>query len=714
MRKYVLLFVGLLLAMPLWAQQRGRPLILSHPEDQTICPNAIPTDVTFTVVVKKGVDQFQWQVSDPGVMGYENIPDATNKELTLEDIDLTYDGKSYRCIVGNSASGESQTSDPALLSIEDVTDPELTCPQDPTVTACDGEQYTVEGTELDAEVSDNCGIDKFYNDVNSEETLAGESFPLGKTTVEWTASDIAGNEVSCTYDIMVVADIIDPEITCPQNTTVTACDGEQYTVEGTELDATAEDDCAITLINTVNDGASLDGELFNTGVHDIKWTARDQAGNETVCVMELTVLDDQIPPVPNIAELPEITGECSAVITTTPTATDNCDGQIEGETKNPLEYTEQGQYTVTWRYTDEAGNKTKQGQIVTIKDVTDPELTCPQNITVTACAGEQYTVTGTELDAIASDNCKAIELINSFNKEESLKGETFPLGKTTIEWATEDIGGNKAECTHDIVVITDIVAPEITCPQNITVTACDGEQFTVEGTELDATAEDDCAIALGNSVNEEVSLDGVSFATGTHEIVWKVEDQAGNKNKCTHKLVVVADIIDPTITCPNSLTVTADGSGQYALKGTNLDPETDDNCEVASVSNSFNDAASLSGAIFTPGTYDITWTVTDAAGNTAECTFTLTVLNFTTIAELAKQGIKLYPNPTSNKLQVELSNPKEVKRLTVINLTGQPIREINKLSTLQKIDLSDQASGIYLLKVTINNNKVLTAKIIKE
>jgi hypothetical protein len=40
----------------------------------------------------------------------------------------------------------------------------------------------------------------------------------------------------------------------------------------------------------------------------------------------ITTVTDVTKPVPNIASLPVLTGECSVTVTTIPTATDNCVG----------------------------------------------------------------------------------------------------------------------------------------------------------------------------------------------------------------------------------------------------------------------------------------------------------------------------------------------------------------------------------------------------
>ncbi|NLF41612.1 MAG: hypothetical protein GX587_02855, partial [Bacteroidales bacterium] len=68
----------------------------------------------------------------------------------------------------------------------------------------------------------------------------------------------------------------------------------------------------------------------------------------------LTIIDD-VSPVPDLASLPDITAECSAAVSTIPTATDNYSGTINGTTTNPLTYNTQGTFVITWSYNDGNG-----------------------------------------------------------------------------------------------------------------------------------------------------------------------------------------------------------------------------------------------------------------------------------------------------------------------------------------------------------------------
>jgi hypothetical protein len=74
-------------------------------------------------------------------------------------------------------------------------------------------------------------------------------------------------------------------------------------------------------------------------------------------------------------------------------------------------------------------------------------------------------------------------------------------------------------------------------------------------------------------------------------------------------------------------------------------------------------------------------------------------------------NIRLYPNPTSSRLN--LSAPNTIQNAAIYNLLGKEVMsvEINKNS--ESIDVSNLASGMYLIKYSIDN-AVGTAKFIKQ
>jgi len=167
----------------------------------------------------------------------------------------------------------------------------------------------------------------------------------------------------------------------------------------------------------------------------------------------------------------------------------------------------------------------------------------------------------------------------------------------------------------------------------------------------------------------------------------------------------------PTITTIDNQTIDLEsGQTAYTVVGTEFDPtETADNCEVASITNDFNNAETLDGAEFSVTTTTVTWTVTDVAGNTATSSFDVTVNAFVNIADLSKLGISIYPNPSTGIFTVETKDNFDV---TITDISGKIISEIPNF-TNSKLDLSNQSNGIYFIKFQ-NSELTETLKIIKQ
>lgn len=88
------------------------------------------------------------------------------------------------------------------------------------------------------------------------------------------------------------------------------------------------------------------------------------ACNDTLSVV-VAVGNDSFAPVPDVANLPTLTGECNNISIPVPTATDACLGSVSGTTSSPLTYTQVGTYTIIWNYTD-GTNTSSQNQTIVI------------------------------------------------------------------------------------------------------------------------------------------------------------------------------------------------------------------------------------------------------------------------------------------------------------------------------------------------------------
>ncbi len=71
-----------------------------------------------------------------------------------------------------------------------------------------------------------------------------------------------------------------------------------------------------------------------------------------------------------------------------------------------------------------------------------------------------------------------------------------------------------------------------------------------------------------------------------------------------------------------------------------------------------------------------------------------------------QSGISVYPNPTASRIYIQGEN---ILQAELFDLRGRKV----KATTQNQLDLSDTGSGSFILKVTTDNNKTKSFKIIK-
>jgi len=481
--------------------------------------------------------------------------------------------------------------------IEDTELPTITCPDNVAVNSdagtCEATNVVV-GTPL---VNDNCGVNTVTG-VRDDMLALTDPYPLGTTTITWTVTDFGGNSASCDQ-LVTVTDIELPTIVCPAPVAVNT-DADECTASGVVLGTpTVDDNCTVTSVT--NDAPVI----FPIGITTVTWTVTDGSGNIATCEQLVTVTDIELPTIvcPAPVEVNSDAGECTAsgVVLGTPTVDDNC--SIASVTNDAPVIFPIGNTTVIWTVTDGSGNIATCEQIVTVTDIELPTITCPIDLAVNTDTGE-CTASGVFLGTpTVDDNCTVASVTND-------APVIFPIGNTTVIWTVTDGSGNIATC-EQIVTVTDIELPTITCPIDLAVNTDAGE-CTASGVVLGTpTVDDNCTVA--SVTNDAPAV----FPIGTTTVTWTVTDGSGNIATC-EQLVTVTDIELPTITCPIDLAVNTD-AGECTASGVVLGtPTVEDNCTVASVT---NDAP----AIFPIGNTTVTWTVTDGSGNIATCEQIVTV-----------------------------------------------------------------------------------------
>ncbi len=112
------------------------------------------------------------------------------------------------------------------------------------------------------------------------------------------------------------------------------------------------------------------------------------------------------------------------------------------------------------------------------------------------------------------------------------------------------------------------------------------------------------------------------------------------------------------------------------------------------------------------GEYNITAKVTDETGLWDTTSFVITVEDATAIKTIENAKLSLMPNPSSNGI-FTVQSDKVITDYQVFSITGQVIRHLSGLNSKHiKIDLNDQAQGVYFIKVNTKNSQAKTLKAI--
>lgn len=350
---------------------------------------------------------------------------------------------------------------------------------------------------------------------------------------------------------------------------------------------------------------------------------------------------------------------------------------------------------------DSISKKTK----VTVVDTLGPAILHPVNDTF-AIAGEYCQATMPDFAGIAEaqDNCSSdLDIVQSTEAGTTIYGQNNSL---TIS-ATDEYGNT----TH----ITFNVAVKDTVPPTITSTHTD--QLFEAGENCETTVPDYTGLinATDNCFSQlkfsQTPGAGTTVSEYVNPVTLYAKDAQGNRDSVQFN-ILLDDTIEPTVTCSEDSTIQLEDTTIYTVSGTLFDPvNTSDNCGIVEMTNDYNESSTLDGATFTSGAYTITWTVTDGGENQAECSFELTINDPVGIQTLAEAGIKLYPNPASDMLNIE-SRDKKVQSIRLTGLDGKTYIEKVQVKQNESIDISNLPEGIYIIQIQTPKGS-FTGKVVK-
>jgi len=431
-------------------------------------------------------------------------------------------------------------------------------------------------------------------------------------TLTYTVSDTATPPNTATRTRTVnVMDSTPPVITLAGADVVNVECGDPYTDAG----ATAADSCdgdltaGIVTVNPVN--------TLLTGVYTVTYNVSDGNGNTAVEVSRTVNVADTVPPVLTLNGALVVTVECRDPYTDAgATADDDCDGDLTGSVTATVhnefgievpevEVITPGDYTLTYTVSDGAGNPAVPvTRTVEVVDTGAPRIFpidfddagAPE---VVECRDNFTPLSVQALDDCEGDITSAVVVVNPV--------DTTTPGDYEVTYNVTDSSGNDAPEVICRVRVVDTEPPVITLPPAI-----------IECGELipDASALDYCAGIV------DVIVEAGNMYTAT--------DPSGNSTSVEHTVTGV-DTQPPVITVlgdnPDTLECDYYGGtvfndpGATALDQCYGDLSADITTEITDAGGTVVPAVDVTS----PGTYTVTYSVTDLSGNTGTATRTVIV-----------------------------------------------------------------------------------------
>ncbi len=428
---------------------------------------------------------------------------------------------------------------------------------------------SIVAADVDNGSNDGCGI--------ASMTVYPNSFTcanVGENIVTLTITDVNGN-VSSQTAVVTVKDEV-PAVVITKNITVQLNASGTTSIVAADVDNGSNDACGIASMTVYPNSFTC----ANVGENTVTLTITDVNGNVSSQTAVVTV-KDEIAPVPTVAVLPTVKGQCAAAVTVVPTAIDACAGPVTGVTSDPLSYSAQGTYIVHWTYTDNYGNKSYQDQTVIVKDTIAPVVTLAALPVVTAeCSAGVVIKTGTGCNDdcrccrngchCRTSNCRCRDYEYHFR---GIVSYLYNLWSSYFNWDDED-----HECDHDGI---------------------QDQEMTVMST---PTATDNCKGTILATTTDPL----VYTTQGTHIIHWKFDDGNGNIT-IQQQTIIVKDNTAPVANDHSLPTISGNCTVTVTVK-----PTAKDNCK-GTIIGTTTDPLTYNA----PGTYTIRWTYNDGNGNSS-------------------------------------------------------------------------------------------------
>ena len=408
------------------------------------------------------------------------------------------------------------------VTVEDNQKPTISCNGDIEDFIVGNNCDLVSSKLSDPVIDDNCPPPALTYHLDFEDgtvldgtgTVTNYLFPLGKTQVTYTVTDVSTNTATCTFQVWI-KNIDKPKfaVTCPtgsnQDIVVSAesgvCDAS-VTVSAPAVDNPCNEVFSVTYNgSTVSPTLPLQSVTarFAIGTHTITWVITDASNTTHTCTQTVTVIDDIVPQFtfcpPSFSEPADFEKlfATNVDIPLQPTfVADNCtttlswtivhetNGTVSSSVTTGINYVptpypqlDMGVNKVTYTLSDGSNTSTCTFSItITAKPVIDCPGDIVTNTTVSDCTsslnpGFPELISGTQTITwtwTITNPAGLIQDSGTFIGSDAIPGppdignKMFQEGTSTVTWTATNLAGTTS-CTHTVTV-EDKEPPTFTLP----------------------------------------------------------------------------------------------------------------------------------------------------------------------------------------------------------------------------------------------------------
>lgn len=633
-----------------------------------------PADISVSAVDATGVAASNEAISSflAGASAVDNV-DGVISEITNDAPDRFGVGSTTVTFSAVDSLGNVGTAT-AVVVVADLAPPSLSVPDGIIVPAANsaGTPATV------TSIQELLGAATATDNVDETVTITNDSpdmFPLGTTTVTFTAVDAAGNSVTGTTGVSVF-DLNGPSVTAPSNVTIAALDADGTPASSSSIAIFLQGATASDNVDAVVSVTSDAPAVLPIGSTVVTFSASDLAGNLGSATATITVTDqagpDVTPPeaitvAADNADGTPAANESIAAFLTGASASDNVDSSVPVTNNAPATFP-LGETVVVFSATDAAGNTGSETALITVTDQTAPVISVAQTFSVLG-----------EADGVAATEASIVAFIAAVTATDNVDGvivevsndapDVFPFGASILTFTAVDAAGNVGTAETVITVSLDIVLPVISVPDPIAINVdMPGDTVTSGNEQLvnffsAVTAADNKDGDVTSAVTDDRPSE---FSVGQTSVTFTVSDSAGNIATAVGTVTVVVldsdsdglpdfyetanglnpndasdaesdldgdgisnldeyqngtdpqkDELPPVLTAPDDISVSATGRLTSIDLGVAAAQDNKDGDVTPTVN--------ISGP-FASGRYEAIWTATDAAGNVSQDTQILTIL----------------------------------------------------------------------------------------